>query len=94
VSLAGGSKVTGQLIRLTAPSVTGEFGVSLAGQTYDNSPDGNPIGNWTEESVAPDVVDGNSLYSFNVAQLSAIMMQIQLADDWKQTGFKPTVRVE
>ena len=43
---------TGTVVRLLAPSLSSETNVTLSGQTYDGSPDGNMLGKASTESIS------------------------------------------
>jgi Glycosyl hydrolase family 79 C-terminal beta domain len=69
-------KTTGELIRLTAPSITAKYGdgVKLAGQTFDNATDGLPKGVRVTETVVP--ANGGKDFSFLVKSYQVTMMTI------------------
>ena len=68
------------LIRLVAPTIESEYNVTLAGQTYDGSVDGSPIGAWKEESVSTvGPTNGTVSFGFYVDPLSAVMVRIMMS---------------
>ena len=79
IPYAGNETVQGELSRLLAPSITSEYNVTLAGQTYDGSVDGFPIGTQTLEQVVGTPTGSGALqFAFSVQPLSAALLQIQL----------------
>jgi hypothetical protein len=58
------------LVRLQAPALEAQTGVTLAGQTFDGSPDGTLQGTPTAERVEPQ----SGAYTFNVPALSAALL--------------------
>ena len=62
------------VVRLTAPSASSVHGVRLAGQTYDGSVDGGPVGEEQREWLKP--ADG--LYTVRVGRLSAVLLRLDV----------------
>ena len=78
-SLPLNSSVEARLIRLMAPSIDSEYGVTLAGQTYDGSKDGKPIGEWMDEVVTGTMTaSGQVQFQFVVQPLSAVLLWLRL----------------
>lgn len=67
----GGSQ--GRLTYLTAPSMTASTGVTLAGQTYDGTPDGHPHGRYR----ADDVRARGGRFVFSVRAASAALLVVE-----------------
>ena len=63
------------LARLVAPSVTAPYGVTFAGQTFDSSVDGLPLGQRVRERVP---VDASGEMAFTLAPASAAILSIQV----------------
>ena len=78
VPVSSSSLPTASVIRLLAPDARAEYGVTLAGQTYDGSEDGLPSGSWQEETVTAEQVTGGALYRLQLSPLSAALMRLQL----------------
>lgn len=70
VSLAG--RGSAQVTRLVAPSYTATSGVSIGGQTFDGSIDGNLIGSANGETRNP----SNGIYYVPVTPTSAVLLTI------------------
>jgi hypothetical protein len=62
-----------QVVRLTAESYLSKDGITLAGQTFDNSPDGKLVGVFTAESY--DVLHGE--FHIPVGKTSAVLVTFQ-----------------
>ena len=62
-----------QVVRLTAESYLSKDGITLAGQTFDNSPDGKPVGVFTAESY--DLPNGE--FAVPVGKTSAVLVTFQ-----------------
>lgn len=71
MSLAGYGQAA--VTRLIAPSFSAITGVTLAGQTFDGSPDGKPQGIATSELAQP----ANGIYTIVVPSVSAALVTIQ-----------------
>jgi hypothetical protein len=71
VTLPGYS--SGNLVSLNASSYLATSGVTLAGQTYDGSPDGALQGTQVTETVAP----SNGVWNIPVQPVSAVMVNLQ-----------------
>jgi Glycosyl hydrolase family 79 C-terminal beta domain len=65
-------RTIGTLTRLRAPTVDATGGVTLAGQTFDGTVDGLPIGPYTSEQVMPQ----NGSYSLDLPPASAAMLTL------------------
>lgn len=65
-------RLTGSLVRLTAPNASATNGITLGGQTFDGTTDGNLIGNTTSTVVKPN--DG--IYTFSLPAASAALLTI------------------
>ncbi len=65
-------RTIGALTRLRAPTVDATGGVTLAGQTFDGTVDGLPIGPYTSEQVMPQ----NGSYSLDLPPASAAMLTL------------------
>ena len=70
ISVSGYS--AGQLLQLIAPSYQSTDGVTIGGQTFDGSVDGNPIGNAVTTSLVP----VNGVYSVPVEPASAVLLTL------------------
>ena len=71
--------VNATLIRLLAPSIDSEYGVTLAGQTYDGSVDGMPMGDWVDETlVGVLTATGTVQFDFVIQPLSAVLLGLSL----------------
>ena len=69
--------LTATIIRLHSDGgLNAQFGVSLAGQTYDGSVDGKPVGARTEEQLKREV---GAPFVFHVQPLDAVMLSIGAA---------------
>ena len=68
---------TAHYIVLTAASISSNFGLFYAGQTYDNSRDGLPTGQFVTTEVQP---DSGGQYVLSVQPTSAVLLTIPLAD--------------
>lgn len=67
LALSGYGPGTGY--RLTAPTYSSQNGLAYAGQTYDGSSNGNPLGTQTTETyTAPSGQNGHYFVSFNKAE--------------------------
>ena len=64
-------------IVLTADSIFSNFGLTYAGQTYDNSKDGLPTGQFNSTEVQP---DSSGQYVVSVQPASAVLLTIPLAE--------------
>eukprot|EP01102_Stenamoeba_stenopodia_P007627 TRINITY_DN2143_c0_g1_i2.p1 TRINITY_DN2143_c0_g1~~TRINITY_DN2143_c0_g1_i2.p1 ORF type:complete len:300 (-),score=40.39 TRINITY_DN2143_c0_g1_i2:283-1182(-) len=73
LSLANDYQSTAQLTRLTAPSVTSEYGLNFAGQTFDGSQDGYPVG---EETYTTVTMNSNRQFVFTLDPLSVAFLEI------------------
>jgi hypothetical protein len=71
IALAGYGQAT--VTRLIAPSYTSITGVTLAGQTFDGSPDGTPQGIATSEAAQP----SGGIFTITVPSVSAALVTIQ-----------------
>ena len=69
---------TATVIRMLAPSALSEYGVTLAGQTYDNSQDGKPLGAYLDERVEGTTVQGGVLYTVQLSPLSAVLLRLTM----------------
>jgi Glycosyl hydrolase family 79 C-terminal beta domain len=65
-------RTSGVLTRLSAPSVSASNGVTLAGQTFDGTVDGLPLGPYTSEQVVPQ----NGSYSLDLPPASAALLTL------------------
>jgi len=75
ISLSGGmSNNTGTALRLSSPSASSVFGIVYAGQTYDGTKDGRPVGTRVEERIQP--VGG--VWTVTVQPISAVLLTIPL----------------
>jgi Glycosyl hydrolase family 79 C-terminal beta domain len=63
---------TGVLTRLRAPKVNATSEVTLAGQTFDGTVDGLPLGLYTSEQVLPE----NGSYSLDLPPASAALLTL------------------
>jgi hypothetical protein len=66
----------GRYIVLKANSIFSNFGLTYAGQTYDNTQDGMPMGQFISQSVQP---DGGGVYHLSVQPTSAMLLIIPLS---------------
>lgn len=71
VNLPGYS--VGSVVRLTASNYLATTGLSIAGQTYDNSPDGALQGSPTSETIFP---AAGSVWTISVNPTSAVMVNL------------------
>jgi hypothetical protein len=71
-TLSGCNNQTGFVTRMTGSSLDSQTGVTLAGQTFDNSGDGRPLGNFVEEIVHA----SDNLYTINVDQYTVVSLRI------------------
>ena len=69
----------GHYIVLTASSIVSNFGLTYAGQTYDNSKDGMPIGEFVSTEVQP---DSSGRYQVSVQPTSAVLLTIPLTESY------------
>ncbi|MBC8121196.1 MAG: hypothetical protein H7Y22_05065 [Gemmatimonadaceae bacterium] len=60
------------LVQLSGSSAYARTGLTLAGQTFDGTMDGKPLGTYTSSSVAP----SNGTYVFSLPKSSAAMLTI------------------
>ena len=67
----------GQYIELKASSIFNNFGITYAGQTYDNTHDGMPNGQFVSKEVQP---DSSGRYHLSVEPTSAVLLTIPLPD--------------
>jgi Glycosyl hydrolase family 79 C-terminal beta domain len=65
-------RTSGVLTRLLAPTVNATQGVTLAGQTFDDTVDGLPLGLYTSEQVVPQ----NGSYSLDLPPASAALLTL------------------
>jgi Glycosyl hydrolase family 79 C-terminal beta domain len=65
-------RTTGVLTRLRAPTANATSGVTLAGQTFDGTVDGLPLGSYISEQIMPQ--DGS--YSLDLPPASAALLTI------------------
>jgi Glycosyl hydrolase family 79 C-terminal beta domain len=65
-------RASGVLTRLRAPSVNATKGVTLAGQTFDDTVDGLPLGSYTSEQVVPK----NGSYSLELPPATAALLTL------------------
>jgi Glycosyl hydrolase family 79 C-terminal beta domain len=65
-------RASGVLTRLRAPSVNATKGVTLAGQTFDDTVDGLPLGPYTSEQVVPK----NGSYSLELPPATAALLTL------------------
>ncbi|MBC8120507.1 MAG: hypothetical protein H7Y22_01570, partial [Gemmatimonadaceae bacterium] len=79
-SLSGNARIKiastsgrGELTRLSASSVSAKTGLTLAGQTFDGTLDGKPIGAYTSTSMS----SSNGTYVFSLPKGSAAMLKLQ-----------------
>lgn len=63
---------TAQMVSLVAPSYESEDDVSIGGQTFDGSVDGNLVGSQQSQSVTP----SNGTYSIPLQPTSAVMLTL------------------
>ena len=75
-----GASQNATLIRLEAPDVESKTGVTLAGQTFDGSTSGLPVGSRVETSIN---LSNNGTYDFDLSETSAAILTIQL---WQPSG--------
>jgi len=61
-----------RLTRLMAPSPYSFFNVTLAGQTFDGSLDGSPVGAYFYETIT----GSNGAYSFSVPPLTVAFLEV------------------
>eukprot|EP01102_Stenamoeba_stenopodia_P010028 TRINITY_DN2976_c0_g1_i1.p2 TRINITY_DN2976_c0_g1~~TRINITY_DN2976_c0_g1_i1.p2 ORF type:complete len:184 (+),score=37.69 TRINITY_DN2976_c0_g1_i1:1065-1616(+) len=61
-----------KVTRLVAPSPYSQFNVTLAGQTFDGSEDGTPVGSYAYETVS----GSNGMYSFAVQPLTVAFFEL------------------
>lgn len=62
-----------QAIRLTAPSYQSTTGVTLGGQTFDGSADGNPVGTPASETILAE----SGIYNVNLQPTSAVLLVLK-----------------
>ena len=74
ISIPGASQ-NATLIRLEAPDVESKTGVTLAGQTFDGSTNGLPVGSRVETSLS---LSNSGTYDFDLSETSAAILTIQL----------------
>jgi len=74
ISMTGSYESTASLTRLVAPSVTSQFGLNLAGQTFDHSQDGTPLGEKTSDSIN---VNGEGQFVFTIDPLSVAFLEVR-----------------
>ncbi len=79
LSASGNAKIqlsslrsAGSLVRLTAASASATNGVTFAGQTFDGTTNGNPVGNYVTTKVTP----VNGVYTFLLPAASAALLTI------------------
>ena len=73
----------GEVVRLTAKGGAGAvFGLDYAGQTWDGTADGEPVGTRVGERVA--AVSGT--FTFTVQPISAVMLTVRLTDGGRKGG--------
>ena len=73
VSLNLGSYTkTGTTTTMTAPSLGSTSGITIAGQTFDNTTNGLPTGNLTSSSVTP----VNGVYTLSLSDGTATMLTV------------------
>lgn len=71
-TLSGCANPTGFVTRMTGVSLDAKNGIKLAGQTFDNSGDGKPVGDFVEE-----IVNGNDgIYTINVDQFTVVALRV------------------
>lgn len=63
----------GSFTRLTAPSVTATKGVTLAGQTFDGTLDGRPVGSYSSTPLSP---DSSGDYTISLPPGQAVMLTV------------------
>ena len=68
---------TAHFIVLTAASIFSNFGLTYAGQTYDDSRDGLPVGHFVSTEVQP---DSSGQYVVSVQPTSAVLLTIPLPE--------------
>ncbi len=66
----------GSLVYLTAPNLAETSNIALAGQTFNGSPNGMPVGQYTEVPLAP---ASNGVYSFAVPGPGACILKVNKA---------------
>lgn len=77
-----GTSGSGTLVRLTAPSVSAKTGLTLAGQTFDGTKTGKPVGTYTSTSLS----STNGTYVFSLPKASAAMLTIPSGGATVQVG--------
>ena len=83
---------TASLVRLqSSGGLTAQFGITLAGQTYDGSTDGQPVGEWKEEQVER---EAGAPFVLAVEPLDAVMLQIRTLGTNGQTRLAPRSSLE
>jgi hypothetical protein len=65
-------RTTGVLTRLRAPTANATNGVTLAGQTFDGTVDGFPLGSYISEQITPQ----NGSYSLDLPPASAALLTL------------------
>ena len=65
----------GELIRLEAPSAEERFNITLAGQCYQGTTAGEPVGNWTATAVAPSAM---GMYSIQLPPISVALLTVRV----------------
>lgn len=62
-----------QVIRMTAPSYQSSSGITIGGQTFDGSTDGNLVGAASNETIQPQ----NGTYNVNLQPTSAVLLVLK-----------------
>ena len=65
----------GELIRLLAPAASESYNITLAGQTYQGSKQGEPVGSYRGERIQPSTA---GVYSFTLPPITVALLTIQL----------------
>lgn len=65
-------RLNGSLVRLTAPSASASMGITIGGQTFDGTTNGNPVGTYASDVVTP----SNGVYIFSLPATSAALLTI------------------
>jgi hypothetical protein len=79
LSASGNAKIqlssqhsSASLVRLTASRASATTGITLAGQTFDGTIDGNPVGTYANSVVTP----SNGIYTFSLPAASAALLTV------------------
>jgi hypothetical protein len=72
VTVWAGGRTKATLVRMHAPSLTSSTGITLAGQTWQGSTDGKPVGQLATEMVPSD----GTTFSVMLPALDAVVVTI------------------